>query len=147
MAKGPAADKGKAMKMPSESAVKEAAGHYAGFREAHGESTKDLSEAIAALKSNKGIHPGALKRAEALLEKAKKTNRGLIAVATEMAHFDYYCDVLGLSKLLEQQGQMFARPEAGESDPADEGDETEGDLRPRHMRQEGAETPPASKKH
>ena len=105
------------MRMPSEATVRSVAKDVRSTKDGVGDLNDELSTVIAAAKKEKGIHPGALKRVEALVHKAKKTDRGLAAVATEMAHFDYYCDVLGLSKMLEEQGQMFARTEAGEKEP------------------------------
>lgn len=107
------------MKMPSESVVRSLAKDIRSAKTEIGGVNEELSEVIAAAKKDKGVHPGALKRVEALVHKAKQTDRGLAAVATEMAHFHYYCDVLGLDKMLEQQGQMFARVEAGEKTPGD----------------------------
>lgn len=103
------------MKMPSEAAVKAIARDVTTTKDSVGELNGDLATAIAAAKKDKGVHPGALKRVVALVTKAKETDRGLAAVATEIAHFEYYCDVLGLTKMLAEQGQMFARTEAGET--------------------------------
>lgn len=113
------------MKMPPASAVRSLAGEITETLGRTKRITDGLAKKIGDAKKSKGIHPGALKRVERLVAKAKKTDRGLTAVATEMAHFHYYCDVLGLDKLLEQQGQMFPRTEAGESGGAGGGVETE----------------------
>ena len=110
------ADPNDVMKMPSESTVKSIAASIRAAKKSTGKINGDLSDEIAEAKKEKGIHPGSLKRVEALLAKAKKTDRGLAAVAAELAHFDYYRDVLGLTKMLDEQGQMFARTEAGEED-------------------------------
>ena len=106
------------MKMPSEATVRAVAKDIRSTKSGVGDLNSELSDVIAAAKKDKGIHPGALRRVEALIHKAKKTDRGLAAVATEMAHFDYYCDVLGLTKMLDEQGEMFARVEAGEKEDA-----------------------------
>ena len=105
------------MKMPPEATVRAVAKDITATKTEVGGLNEELSEIIAAAKKDKGIHPGALKRVVGLITKAKKTDRGLAAVSTELAHFDYYCDVLGLTKMLEEQGQMFARTEAGEKEP------------------------------
>lgn len=138
------------MRMPAISACKEIAGELADARESHNSIADALKRAMAEKKSSQGIHPGSIKRVEAWLAKAKKTDRGLAAVATELAHLDYYRDVLGLDKMLEQQGQMVPRTEAGEpSDDIDEqpaaGDapEEERDLRPTHLRRPEAQGEPA----
>lgn len=150
------------MRMPGKALCTEIAGELADARDSHSSIADALKRAMAE-KKTQGIHPGAMKRAEALLAKAKKTDRGLVAVATELAHFDYYRDVLGLTKLIEEQGQMFKRPEAGEQDnePADgddtlqaggavageqQQDEFDDDVRPRNLRQPDAGTPPESGK-
>jgi hypothetical protein len=105
------------MKMPPEATVRAVAKDIAATKLDVGNLNEELSEVVAAAKKDKGVHPGALKRVVGLITKARKTDRGLAAVSTELAHFDYYCDVLGLSKMLEEQGQMFARTETGEKEP------------------------------
>lgn len=100
------------MKMPSEATVRSIAADITSTLKARGKLSDELAEVIAEAKKSKGIHPSALKRVERWLTKAKKTDRGLFAVATELAHLDFYRDVLGLTKMLDEQGQMFARSEA-----------------------------------
>ncbi len=104
------------MKMPPEGTVRSVAADIASTRKATGRLTEELKDIIADAKKDKGIHPGSLKRVEAWVAKAKKTDRGLAAVATELAHLDYYRDVLGLDDMIKKQGQMFARVEAGETE-------------------------------
>lgn len=106
------------MKMPSESVVRSVASDIAATRKSKGKLSKELAGIISEAKTKKGIHPGALKRVESWVAKAKATDRGLAAIATELTHIDYYRDVLGLDELLKKQGQMFARKEAGEAEPA-----------------------------
>lgn len=104
------------MKMPPEATVRAVAKDITATKKEVGDLNDELATVVAEAKKEKGIHPGALKRVAALVAKAKKTDRGLAAVATELAHFDYYRDVLGLDKMIQEQGQMFARVEAGEND-------------------------------
>lgn len=110
------------MKMPGERVVRSVAADMASTRKSKGKLSEELAEIVAAAKKDAGIHPGALRFVESRLAKAKKTDRGLAAVATELAHLHYYCDVLGLDEMIKKQGQMFARAEAGETDePAKQG--------------------------
>ena len=116
----PAQEKVKAadvMKMPPESIVKSVASDMASTRKEVGGLNKELRDVVADAKKEKGLHPAALRLVEGLVHKAKKTDRGLTAVATFLAHVDYYRDVLGLDEMLKKQGQMFARKEAGEKEP------------------------------
>lgn len=107
------------MKMPPESVVRSLARDIRTTIDSKVGLDTELRDVVAEAKKEKGVHPGALKRVEAWVNKAKKTDRGLAAIATEMAHLDYYRDVLGLDELLKKQGQMFARPEAGEKPQPD----------------------------
>lgn len=140
------------MRMPAVSACKEIASELSDARESHSSIAEALKRAMAEKKSSQGIHPGAIKMVEAQRDKAKKSDRGLAAVATFFAHLDYYRDVLGLDKLLEEQGQMIPRTETGE--PSDDIDEQPGaaagatpeeerDLRPTHLRRPEAQGEPA----
>ena len=87
------------MKMPSESVVRSVAKDIRATKDRVGKFNEELSTVVGEAKKEKGIHPGALKRVEALVNKAKTTDRGRAAVATELAHFDYYRDVLSLDKM------------------------------------------------
>lgn len=143
---------GEVMKMPGAGVVKAVANAMRTARAESDEVATDLRDLVAEAKKEKGIHPAALKQAEMLLNQAKGSDRGLAAVATRLAHFDYYRDVLGLTDLLQQQGQMFKRPETGETDEEHTSSGTppgEKDLRPSHLRQPeaGTPTPPSTKSH
>ncbi len=105
------------MKMPSEATVRSVASDMASTRKSKGKLSEELREVVAAAKKDKGLHPAALRLVEGWIFKAKNTDRGLAAIATMLAHVDFYRDVLGLDELLKKQGQMFARPEAGEKVP------------------------------
>ena len=104
------------MKMPPESTVRSVASDIAATRKNNGDNSKELREIVADAKKAKGLHPAALRLVEGWVYKAKHTDRGLTAIATMLAHVDYYRDVLGLDELLKKQGQMFERPEAGEKE-------------------------------
>lgn len=115
----PATEKVKAsdvLKMPPEATVRSVAADIKSTTNQKSKLAQELAEVVGDAKKEKGIHPAALRFVVARLAKAKKTDRGLIAVATELAHIEYYCDVLGLTKMIEDQGQMFAGVAAGEHD-------------------------------
>lgn len=101
------------MKMPPEPTVRSVAADMATTRKSKGKLSETLAKIVANAKKDKGIHPAALRFVESRLAKAKASDRGLAAVATELAHIDYYLDVLGLD-------EMIKRPEAGETDGADD---------------------------
>ncbi len=52
----------------------------------------------------------------ALYEKVKKKDDKKLAVF--MAHFEHLCEVGGINKRATAQGELFARPEIGEKEPA-----------------------------
>lgn len=56
------------------------------------------------------------KEAFTLYEKWKKKDDKKLAVI--MAHFEHLCEVGGLNKRATAQGELFARPEIGEKEPA-----------------------------
>jgi hypothetical protein len=105
------------MKMPPASAVKSLAAELSQADDRNRRNSKTMSERVAVAKSSKGIHPAALKRVVAKKRKAEASARGCHAVATQELHEAYYADVLGLTAMLEKQGEMFARGEAGETEP------------------------------
>jgi hypothetical protein len=47
-----------------------------------------------------------------------------------LAHLDYYRDIGGLDQRAAQQGQLFARPEAGEGEEGESGAEDDGKVVP-----------------
>lgn len=132
--------------MPTAKLVQEAADDLRTARADSGETTGRLRDAMASHKVA-GVHPAAVKLVEAKLDMAKATGRGLQAVATFFAHLDYYRDVLGLTELLKQQGEMFERPEAGEETPAPGTPPGEPDLRPPHLRQTAGDDAKTTARH
>lgn len=130
-------------RMPGDTTIKSVAAELGKHRKVSEDNAVDMSDFMADMKKSKGIHPAAIKKAESLLNQAKKSDKGLNAVATWKAHFEHYCEVLGLNEMLEKQGAMFTRPETGEKVPANgtngKGDE-ERDFRPDNLRHPSAQT-------
>lgn len=131
------------MKMPSEPTIKSAATEISQARKKvtaiNGD--KGLAGFLQGLKREKGLHPKALKDVESLRNRCIKSDKGLAAVATYLAHHDHYMEVLGVNEMVEKQGQMYTRPEAGEGSTAEpKANGGEPDMRPRNLRQPGATT-------
>lgn len=128
------------MKMPDASDVEELAGELGDAREEHDLRSKAMSDRMADAKASQGIHPEAIKKVESLVNKAKGSDRGLAAVSTFLAHFDFYRDVLKLDELCASQGQLLKRDmKAPAGGLAAETPDEERDLRPAALRQADVE--------
>lgn len=135
------------MKLPSDPTIKSAATEVSQTRKKVTALTGDkgLAGFLQGVKREKGLHPKALKDVESLRDRCIKTDKGLAAVATYLAHREHYMEVLGVNEMVAKQGQMYTRPEAGESEKVEtkvaaKTANDEPDVRPRNLRQPGAGT-------
>lgn len=125
------------IKLPSDPTIKSAATEVSQTRKKVTALTGDkgLAGFLQGVKREKGLHPKALKDVEALRNACLKTDKGLAAVATYLAHREHYMEVLGVNEMVAKQGQMFTRTETGEPAKPASANGGESDVRPRNLRQ------------